>query len=137
MNATIKEWYNSGGKSLLNLRENAENWDTIINLVDNLYDLVFAGRHLPSTLCGSSLLGAAIFASLATVIEEKLSVLCGDEGVLLRCKSNINFALTDMLLSNGTLSNIFISRVNKMVKEKRRNINNEKEKKCYCLGCRN
>nr|BDT63489.1 MAG: wsv011-like protein [Sesarmops intermedium nimavirus]GBG35576.1 wsv011-like protein [Sesarmops intermedium nimavirus] len=123
MNVVITEWYNSGGKTLLNLGENAENWDTIINLVDKLYDPVFAGGHLPSTLCDSSSLGAAIFASLATVIEEKLSVLCGDEGVLLRSKNNHT-----ALLSNDTLSNTLILRIDKMAKVKKRNINDAKEK---------
>lgn len=128
MNDIIKGWYNSGGKTLLNLGENVEYWDSIINLVDKLYDPVFACGHLPSTLCHSSSLGAAIFASLATVIEEKLSVLCGDEGVLLRSKDNINTALTDMLLSNETLSNIVTSRINKMTRAKKRNTNDTREK---------
>ena len=127
MNAIIRGWYNSSGKTLLNLGENAENWDIIINLVDKLYDPVFAGGHLPSTLGDSSSLGASIFASLATVIEEKLSVLCGDEGILRRSKKN-HTVLIDTLLSNDTLSNIFISRIHKMAKAKKKNPDDTKEK---------
>ena len=126
MNSAIKGWYKSGGKILLPLGDDSKHWDTIINLVEKLYDPVFAGGHLPSTLCDSSSLGAAIFASLATVIEEKLSVLCGEGGVLRRSKNNV--ALTDTLLSNGTLSNIFMTRIKKMARVKEINANDAKER---------
>ena len=125
MAAAIREWYESEGEPLLDLGSDGETWDYIINLVDNLFDPVLACRHQPSALCDSSSLGAANFASLATVIQEKLTVLCGNEGVLVRSAATSRMVqppeITSTLLSNDTLSELLSMRLRSLAKVKRRN----------------
>ena len=125
MAAAIREWYESQGVPLLDLGSDGETWDYIINLVDNLFDPVLARRHQPSVLCDSSSLGAANFASLATVIQEKLTVLCGNEGVLVRSAAMSKTAqpldITSTLLSNDTLSDLLSKRLRNLAVVKGRN----------------
>nr|BDT62985.1 MAG: wsv011-like protein [Trachysalambria curvirostris nimavirus] len=109
---TIDSWYASGGEQLPDLTKGDGGWGDMINLAERLYDPVLCTYHSPSTLSHRASLAAAAFASLATVIEEKISIFCGDEGVLARAATAArSVPATDILISNESLNSILYNRL--------------------------
>nr|BDT62715.1 MAG: wsv011-like protein [Metapenaeus ensis nimavirus]GBG35496.1 wsv011-like protein [Metapenaeus ensis nimavirus] len=118
--STIDSWYGSDGRELPDLTREEGGWHDLISLSEKLYDPVLSVHHSPSTLSDKASLAAAAFASLATAIEEKLSVLSGkdgDSGVLQRAVATLNnksILMTDVLLTSKTLQNILYNRIDLM-----------------------
>lgn len=109
----LDAWYRDEGDGGLDFKTNPDYWTNITDLADKTYDPVFAAMHEPSTLCDSASMAAATFAALGTAIEEKLKILCG-ENVLKRAAefSSESSNITDVILSNDTVSDMVSERLN-------------------------
>nr|BDU62166.1 wsv011-like protein [Chionoecetes opilio bacilliform virus]GAV93153.1 envelope protein [Chionoecetes opilio bacilliform virus] len=116
----INAWYDNDGKDVLDIDDNEQIWTSMSVLTENVYDPIFASLHKPSTLCDVASVTAATFISLGSAIEEKLEIMCGsadNRGVLSRAadfslSDNSPNNLTNVLLSNTTLSHIILKRLN-------------------------